>query len=141
MSTLKPARDNKQNIPSGAPARCVSGAIALCENIDPIRNWNSDRARRANYAHHYGSQLEAFLSLNEHGTTGARRARIAIGKPKLLIVLYHVAAKLCGQHVPSVSRVSCMDQRNVGVLNLGLIEIQWGNVIKIVIQYDQYNVS
>jgi hypothetical protein len=118
-----------------------SRAIARCENINPIRNWNSDRTRRSNYAYHYGSQSKSFLPLNEHWTTGARWMRIAIGEPKVLIMRHQVTPKLSGQHVPPVGRVSCMDQRNVGALNLGPIEFQWSNVIEIVVQCDQHNVS
>jgi hypothetical protein len=116
------------------------GNCAL-RNINPIRNWNSDRSRRSNYTHHYGSQFQTVLPLNEHRTTGARWMCSAIGEPKLPIMRHQVAPELSGQHVPSVGGVSWMDQRNVGARNFALIELQWSNVIEIVVQCDQHNVS
>ena len=62
--------------------------------------------------------------------------RIAIGEPEVLIMCHQVAPKVSGQHVPPVGRISCMDKRNVGALDLGTIEFQWSNVIESILQYD-----
>jgi hypothetical protein len=113
-----------------------SRAIALCDNVNPIRSWNSDWTRRSGHPHHYSSQFKTFLPLNEHRTTGACRMRIAIGEPEVLIMRQQVAPKVSGQHVAPVSRVSCVDKWNVGALDLGMIEFQWSNVIEVILQYD-----
>ena len=34
-----------------------------------------------------------------------------------------------------------MHERNVGALNLGMIEFQWSNVIEIVLQHDEHHIS
>ena len=66
---------------------------------------------------------------------------IAISEPKVLIMLDQVTSELSGQHVTSVGWISCMNQRNVGALDLSLIEFQRSNIVEIVVQRDQSDVS
>ena len=82
------------------------------------------------HPHHDGGEFKIFIPLNEHRTTRTRRVRIAIGEPEVLISRQQVAPKVTGQHVPSISGIRCMHERNVGALNFGTIDFQGGMLLR-----------